>query len=104
MPNKLSTGHISGTAVEGDGPERLRLPGIGPDDRRDGFTHVRDEAGTGLMPPDRDSTAAVLGAAYAVGLAWHRVSGARVPERGFAGSRALVRRLILERDDPSSPT
>ncbi|MFD2357426.1 hypothetical protein ACFSTC_61355 [Nonomuraea ferruginea] len=57
-----------------------------------------------MMPPDRASTAAVLGAAYAVGLAWHRVSGARVPERGFAGSAALVRRLVLERDDPMSHT
>ncbi|MFB4292495.1 hypothetical protein ACBI99_32970 [Nonomuraea sp. ATR24] len=48
---------------------------------------------------DRGRVAAVLGAAYAVGLAWSRVSGARVPERGFAGAAALVRRLIHERDD-----
>ncbi len=103
-PNKLSTGHISETTPDDAGTRRLRLPGAGPPDLRGGFTHVRDEAGTGMMPPDRASTAAVLGAAYAVGLAWHRVSGARVPERGFAGSAALVRRLVLERDDPMSHT
>ncbi|MFG1946042.1 hypothetical protein [Nonomuraea sp. NPDC048826] len=103
-PNKLSTGHISGTTSDGTGEGRLGLPGIALLDQRGGFTHVRDEAGTGLMPPDRDSTAAVLGAAYAVGLAWQRITGARVPERGFAGSAALVRRLITERDDPCGPT
>ncbi len=54
------------------------------------------------MPPDRNGAAAVLGAAYAVGLAWSGVSGAQVPERGFAGSAPLVHRLIHERDD--SPT
>ncbi|MDA0633793.1 hypothetical protein OUY22_10215 [Nonomuraea sp. MCN248] len=102
-PGRPDSGHTSGTTSEGAARRRLRLPGITLLDRRGGFTHVREEAGTGLMPPDRDSTAAVLGAAYAVGLAWHRVSGARVPERGFAGSAALVRRLISERDDPGSP-
>jgi hypothetical protein len=93
-----------GTGAENTDGRRLRLPGIGLLDRRGGFTHVREEAGTGMMPPDRASTAAVLGAAYAVGLAWQRVSGARVPERGFAGSAALVRRLTQERDDPRGHT
>lgn len=63
---------------------------------------VRGEArasGSGVEPPDRAAAAAVLGAAYAVGLAWGRVTGARVPERGFAGAAALVHRLIPERDD-----
>ncbi|WP_336207453.1 hypothetical protein [Nonomuraea sp. LPB2021202275-12-8] len=76
--------------------------GGGPTGGRGGFTHARQEAGTGVMPPDRASAAAVLGAAYAAGLAWSGLSGARVPERGFAGSAALVHRLIHERDD--SPT
>jgi hypothetical protein len=73
----------------------------------DGFA-VRPSSGTGAyekvraevaLPADRAGAAAVLGAAYAVGLAWQRVSGARVPTGGFAGSAALVRRLIEERDD-----
>lgn len=102
--NDLSIGHVLGTGAENTDGRRLRLPGIGLLDRRGGFTHVREEAGTGMMPPDRASTAAVLGAAYAVGLAWQRVSGARVPERGFAGSAALVRRLTQERDDPRGHT
>ncbi|WP_219467679.1 hypothetical protein [Nonomuraea rhizosphaerae] len=59
-------------------------------------------SGSGVEPPDRSTAAAVLGAAYAVGLAWGRVTGARVPERGFAGSAALVHRLIPERDDMHS--
>jgi len=52
-----------------------------------------------VAPPDRASAAAVLGAAYATGLAWGRLTGAKVPERGFAGQSALVRMLIHERDD-----
>ncbi|WP_442939292.1 hypothetical protein [Nonomuraea sp. SYSU D8015] len=52
-----------------------------------------------VAPPDRTSAAAVLGAAYATGLAWGRLTGAKVPERGLAGQSALVRRLIHERDD-----
>ncbi|MEO3886578.1 hypothetical protein [Nonomuraea sp. B5E05] len=52
-----------------------------------------------IAPPDRGSTAAVLGAAYAMGLAWGRLTGARVPERGLAGQAALVRKIIHERDD-----
>ena len=66
---------------------------------------VREEArvsGSGVEPPDRAAAAAVLGAAYAVGLAWGRLTGARVPERGFAGAAALVHRLIPERDDMHS--
>ncbi|RVX45673.1 hypothetical protein EDD27_8486 [Nonomuraea polychroma] len=52
-----------------------------------------------VAPPDRASAAAVLGAAYATGLAWGGVSGARVPERGLAGQSALVRKIVHERDD-----
>ncbi|GAA3696867.1 hypothetical protein GCM10022224_073330 [Nonomuraea antimicrobica] len=55
-----------------------------------------------VAPPDRGSAAAVLGAAYAMGLAWGRVSGARVPQRGLAGQAALVRRIVHERDDHHS--
>ncbi|NUW32526.1 hypothetical protein HTZ77_13950 [Nonomuraea sp. SMC257] len=56
-------------------------------------------SGFEIEPPDRATAAAVLGAAYAAGLAWQAVSGARVPERGFAGQAALVRRIVHERDD-----
>lgn len=52
-----------------------------------------------VAPPDRASAAAVLGAAYAMGLAWGRLTGAKVPERGLARQAALVRRMVHERDD-----
>ncbi|WP_425465675.1 hypothetical protein [Nonomuraea turkmeniaca] len=52
-----------------------------------------------VAPPDRGSAAAVLGAAYATGLAWGRLTGAKVPERGLAGQSALVQKLVHERDD-----
>ncbi|MEW9549943.1 hypothetical protein [Nonomuraea sp. NPDC050783] len=52
-----------------------------------------------VAPPDRTSAASVLGAAYAMGLAWGRLTGAKVPERGLAGQSALVAKLIHERDD-----
>ncbi|MEU4830254.1 hypothetical protein [Streptosporangium sp. NPDC023615] len=54
-----------------------------------------------LHPPDRASAAALLGAAYAVGLAWCRLTGTEVPERGFATASAVVHRLTHERDDPA---
>ncbi|QFY13630.1 hypothetical protein GBF35_50000 [Nonomuraea phyllanthi] len=52
-----------------------------------------------VAPPDRASAAAVLGAAYATGLAWGALTGARLPQSGLAGQSELVRRLIQERDD-----
>ncbi|MEV4114012.1 hypothetical protein [Nonomuraea sp. NPDC049695] len=52
-----------------------------------------------VAPPDRASAAAVLGAAYATGLAWGRLTGAKVPQSGLAGQTALVRRVVHERDD-----
>ncbi|MFI6298441.1 hypothetical protein ACIBEJ_43100 [Nonomuraea sp. NPDC050790] len=52
-----------------------------------------------VAPPDRGSAAAVLGAAYAAGLTWCGLTGARLPEEGLAGARAIVRRLVHERDD-----
>lgn len=52
-----------------------------------------------VAPPDRTSAAAVLGAAYAMGLAWGRLTGAKVPERGLAGQSALAAKLVHERDD-----
>ncbi|MEV0379204.1 hypothetical protein [Nonomuraea sp. NPDC050643] len=52
-----------------------------------------------VAPPDRGSAAEVLGAAYAMGLAWGRLTGAKVPERGLAGQSALVRKIVHERDD-----
>ncbi|MFC4057313.1 hypothetical protein ACFOWE_03360, partial [Planomonospora corallina] len=57
-----------------------------------------------LRPPDRGSAAALLGAAYATGLAWCRLSGTEVPERGFATAAAVVHRLVHERDDPAPET
>ncbi|TMR37595.1 hypothetical protein ETD85_07285 [Nonomuraea zeae] len=73
----------------------------------DGFPVITQTGGVSMKPapvlevapPDRGSAAAVLGAAYATGLAWGKLTGARVPERGLAGQTALVRRLIHERDD-----
>jgi hypothetical protein len=71
-----------------------------PGDRAPGGGEPEDGgSGEAVEPPDRASAAAVLGAAYAAGLAWGRATGARVPERGFAGAASLVRRLIHERDD-----
>ncbi|MEV5327143.1 hypothetical protein WBK31_37295 [Nonomuraea sp. N2-4H] len=52
-----------------------------------------------VAPPDRASAAAVLGAAYATGLAWERLTGAKMPERGLASQTALVRKIVHERDD-----
>ncbi|MDP9848245.1 hypothetical protein J2853_007456 [Streptosporangium lutulentum] len=54
-----------------------------------------------LHPPDRAGAAALLGAAYATGLAWCRLTGTAVPDRGFATASALVHRLTHERDDPA---
>ncbi|GAA0932726.1 hypothetical protein [Nonomuraea longicatena] len=55
--------------------------------------------GVVVAPPDRESAASVLGAAYASALAWCGLVGAEVPADGFAGARAIVRRLVHERDD-----
>ncbi|MGN9787444.1 hypothetical protein ACTMTF_38900 [Nonomuraea sp. ZG12] len=92
MPRDSRTGSGAGAGDRGE-----RAAG----GRHETGAGVRVETGVGVrvMPPDRAGAAAVLGAAYAVGLAWSRVSGARVPERGFAGSVPLVHRLIHERDD-----
>ncbi|MEU4225098.1 hypothetical protein AB0F17_12440 [Nonomuraea sp. NPDC026600] len=89
---------VPGTGVhDGPGARGSGVPGAGR-----AAASVREEpraSGSGVEPPDRAAAAAVLGAAYAVGLAWGRLTGARVPERGFAGAAALVHRLIPERDD-----
>ncbi|MET8047252.1 hypothetical protein ABZU75_06580 [Streptosporangium sp. NPDC005286] len=58
------------------------------------------ELPSALHPPDRASAAALLGAAYATGLAWCRLTGTEVPERGFTTASAVVHRLTHERDDP----
>jgi hypothetical protein len=58
------------------------------------------ELPSALHPPDRAAAAALLGAAYATGLAWCRLTGTAVPSRGFATASALVHRLTHERDDP----
>ncbi|MFC4591333.1 hypothetical protein [Sphaerisporangium corydalis] len=54
-----------------------------------------------LRPPDRGSAAALLGAGYATGLAWCRLTGTPPPPRGFPTSAATVSCLIDERDDPT---
>ncbi|ETK35397.1 hypothetical protein [Microbispora sp. ATCC PTA-5024] len=53
-----------------------------------------------LVPPDRGTAAAVLGSAYATGLAWCRLTGIAAPPAGFAVCSALVQCLIHQRDDP----
>lgn len=53
-----------------------------------------------LRPPDRGSAAALLGAGYATGLAWCRLTGTPSPPTGFPTSAATVSCLIHERDDP----
>jgi hypothetical protein len=53
-----------------------------------------------LEPPDRAAAAALLGAAYATGLAWCRLTGTDPPPRGFPASAAVVQCLIHQRDDP----
>ncbi|MEU8249853.1 hypothetical protein [Nonomuraea sp. NPDC048916] len=91
QPLPADSGRHAPAAPEGEGWHVLaRAPG----------RHV--VSGFEIEPPGRASAAAVLGAAYATGLAWGRVSGAKVPERGFAGQSALVRRLVHERDDVPS--
>jgi hypothetical protein len=57
----------------------------------------------GLAPTDRGTAAALLGAAYAAGLAWCRLTGTTPPERGFPVSSAAVQCLIHQRDDPLPP-
>ncbi|MEV0619710.1 hypothetical protein AB0I81_40775 [Nonomuraea sp. NPDC050404] len=66
---------------------------------RSGGVSVASPPVVEVAPPDRGSAAAVLGAAYAMGLAWGRLTGAKVPDRGLAGQSALVRRIVHERDD-----
>lgn len=53
-----------------------------------------------LAAPDRGTAAALLGSAYATGLAWCRLTGTAPPPRGFAVSSAVVQCLIHQRDDP----
>src|SRR5690606_3818842 len=50
-----------------------------------------------LRPPDRGSAAALLGSAYATGLAWCGLTGVKVPEHGFATASAVVERLRYQR-------
>lgn len=53
-----------------------------------------------LEPPDRDTAAALLGSAYATGLAWCRLTGTPPPPRGFPVAAAVSRSLLHQRDDP----
>ncbi|MEU0564477.1 hypothetical protein ABZ297_03625 [Nonomuraea sp. NPDC005983] len=87
-------GLTSTSSSESTQPEGFPVPSGGS-----AVQVLRERGSEAEAPPDRASAAAVLGAAYATGLAWRRLTGAKVPERGFAGSAALVRRLIHERDD-----
>ncbi|MEV0974744.1 hypothetical protein [Microtetraspora glauca] len=52
-----------------------------------------------LLPSGRDEAAALLGAAYATGLAWCRLTGTAPPPRGFPVSSAVVACLMHQRDD-----
>lgn len=56
-----------------------------------------------MVPPDRNAAAALLGSAYATGLAWCRLTGTPTPANGFAVCRAVVQCLVHERDDPLPP-
>ncbi|MBP2708124.1 hypothetical protein JOL79_30530 [Microbispora sp. RL4-1S] len=56
-----------------------------------------------LVPPDRATAAALLGAAYATGLAWCRLTGTPVPASGFPVASAAVQSLIHQRDDDPGP-
>jgi hypothetical protein len=58
------------------------------------------ELPSALHPPDRGTAAALLGTAYATGLAWCRLMEVEVPAEGFATASATVRRLTHHRDDP----
>jgi hypothetical protein len=83
-------------------PGPRKTPTAAQESGREPSGSAEAASGSGVEPPDRATAAAVLGAAYAVGLAWSKVTGAKVPERGFAGATALVHRLIPERDDMHS--
>ncbi|WP_084259130.1 hypothetical protein [Microtetraspora malaysiensis] len=52
-----------------------------------------------LVPSGRDTAAALLGAAYATGLAWCALTGTAPPPRGFPVASALVAHLMHQRDD-----
>ncbi|WP_182908982.1 hypothetical protein [Microbispora sp. H13382] len=54
----------------------------------------------GLVPPDRETAAALLGSAYATGLAWCALTGTPAPTVGFPVCAAVVQCLIHQRDDP----
>ncbi|MEU7882173.1 hypothetical protein [Microbispora bryophytorum] len=54
----------------------------------------------GLVPPDRETAAALLGSAYATGLAWCALTATPAPPEGFAVCSAVVKCLIHQRDDP----
>ncbi len=53
-----------------------------------------------LTPPDRSTAAALLGSAYATGLAWCELAGATPPETGFPVTAAVGQCLTHTRDDP----
>ncbi|WP_203886943.1 hypothetical protein [Planotetraspora kaengkrachanensis] len=65
-----------------------------------GFWPARGALPPALVPPDRRAAAALLGAAYATGLAWCRLTWTAPPSSGFAASSAVVPFLMHQRDDP----
>ncbi|MFF0250085.1 hypothetical protein ACWEU6_17500 [Streptosporangium sandarakinum] len=84
-------------------PELRRMLRVALDDPSHPLRRCWPRAGelpTALHPPDRAAAAALLGTSYAAGLAWCRLTGTPVPERGFATASAVVHRLVHERDDP----
>ncbi|MEU7003343.1 hypothetical protein [Nonomuraea sp. NPDC046570] len=86
------TGGFAGPGTGGFGG-----PQAGEDTEPSGF--AVPARGLDVEPPNRATAAAVLGAVYATGLAWCRLTGAEVPARGFPSSSVVVRWLIHERDD-----
>jgi hypothetical protein len=65
-----------------------------------GYWPARGALPPALVPSDGRAAAALLGAAYATGLAWCRLTGTTPPANGFAASSAVVPFLIHQRDDP----
>lgn len=105
LDHRVRLGHLELTSQirelgQNTEPDGFAVPAFLWDGTTGGWPE-RPPAPRGVLvaPPDRGSAAAVLGAAYATGLAWCALSETRMPQDGFAGARAIVRRLVHERDD-----
>ncbi|WP_285707270.1 hypothetical protein [Microtetraspora sp. NBRC 16547] len=108
-----ATGAVTGTATSGvTSVVTMLYPWMDDEMRRSFYVALTDpahplrgcwpvsgELPAALTPPGRDATAALLGAAYATGLAWCRLAGTAPPPRGFPVSSAAVAWLMHQRDD-----